>query len=269
MFNNPLAYTDPSGYFGITSAYVGIPTAYQATFNLGRLRISFSFNLRTRRFSIGIPIGFGKLPVFGPTASTGGLSGALGGGGGIGNCFADAGCSATSGVFYLDERDKKYQRKPDSIEPSGWDAAEITVYTRERPDSGQLRELQRAPLEISLAPVLLVGGGELVLARAGVAVVAGGAARGAFDVAKAGGRHAGFLKNYAGRTPAEIQNGIASIEKRIAEHQSWIANPQSKIPNFGSLDPRQQAALINSKWPSDIARQQEQLDILRGLLGGN
>lgn len=97
----------------------------------------------------------------------------------------------------------------------------------------------------------------------------GQAAKSAFEIAKAGGKHAGFLKNYVGRTPAEIQKGIASIEKQIAEHRSWISNPQSKIPNFGSLDPRQQAALINSKWPSDIARQQEQLDVLRGLLGGN
>ena len=32
------------------------------------------------------------------------------------------------------------------------------------------------------------------------------------------------------------------------------------------LDPRQQAALIDSKRPGDIARQQEQLDILRGIL---
>lgn len=76
------------------------------------------------------------------------------------------------------------------------------------------------------------------------------------------------MKAYLGRTPAEIQKGIASPEKQIAEHRSWIANPQSKIPNFGSLDPRQQAALINSKWPADIARQQEQLDILRGILSG-
>ena len=96
-----------------------------------------------------------------------------------------------------------------------------------------------------------------------------GVGRSAFDIAKAGGKHAGFFKNYAGRAPAEIEKGIASIEKQIAEHQSWISNPQSKIPNFGSLDPRQQEALINRKWPSDIARQQEQLDILRGLLGGN
>jgi YD repeat-containing protein len=76
----------------------------------------------------------------------------------------------------------------------------------------------------------------------------------------------GFLRNYMGRSPAEIRNAIASIERQTAEHRSWIANPESKIPNFRALDPRQQAALINNKWPGDIARQQEQVDILRGLL---
>lgn len=93
------------------------------------------------------------------------------------------------------------------------------------------------------------------------------AAKSAFDVAKAGGKHAGFLENYAGRTSAEINRAIASIEKEIAKHESWIANPKSKIPGFESLDPRQQAALLNNKWPTDIARQREQIAILRGLLG--
>jgi hypothetical protein len=97
------------------------------------------------------------------------------------------------------------------------------------------------------------------------------AARGAgdaFKIAQAGGKHAGFLKNYAGRSAAEIQRGITSIEKQIAEHQAKIANPEKFIEGWSKLDPRQQQALVNNKWPSDIQRQSEQLEILRGLLGG-
>jgi hypothetical protein len=45
-----------------------------------------------------------------------------------------------------------------------------------------------------------------------------------------------------------------------------IANPEKHIPNWKSLDPRQQKALIDKKWPSDIQRQTEQLEILEGLL---
>lgn len=97
------------------------------------------------------------------------------------------------------------------------------------------------------------------------------AARGAgdaFKIAQAGGKHAGFLKNYAGRSAGEIQRGITSLEKQIAEHQTKIANPEKFMEGWSKLDPRQQQALVNSKWPSDIQRQSEQLEILRGLLGG-
>jgi hypothetical protein len=82
-----------------------------------------------------------------------------------------------------------------------------------------------------------------------------------------GGKHAGFLRNYLGRSTPEIERGISSIEKQIAEHQAKIRNPAAYIDDWANLDPRQQQALLTSKWPGDIARQQEQLDILRGILG--
>jgi hypothetical protein len=41
-------------------------------------------------------------------------------------------------------------------------------------------------------------------------------------------------QNYMGRTPAEIQRAIASLQRRIVEHRAWIANLKSKIPNFRS-----------------------------------
>ena len=92
-------------------------------------------------------------------------------------------------------------------------------------------------------------------------------AGGAYGTALSGGRHAGFLANYAGKPTAQIERGINSIEKQVAAHQAKIANPGRYIDEWASLDPRQQQALVNSKWPGDIARQQEQLDILRGILG--
>ena len=96
----------------------------------------------------------------------------------------------------------------------------------------------------------------------------GVAPKSAFEIAQGGGKHAGFLKNYAGKPPSQIQKGINSLKKQIAEHQDKIANPSKHIPGFNKLDSRQQQALLNQKWPSDIARQQEQLGILEGLLGG-
>lgn len=98
--------------------------------------------------------------------------------------------------------------------------------------------------------------------------VAAKAAGDAYDVAAAGGKHAGFLKNYAGRSPQEVDRGIRSIQREIADHQAAIRDPRTKIPNFDELDPRQQVALLTKKWPSDIARQQEQLAILQRLRSG-
>lgn len=88
----------------------------------------------------------------------------------------------------------------------------------------------------------------------------------AFEIAQEGGKHAGFLKNYLGKPASQLQKGIKSLEKEIADHLDKIANPKKHIPNWDCLDPRQQQALINSKWPGDIARQREQLEILQGLL---
>lgn len=85
--------------------------------------------------------------------------------------------------------------------------------------------------------------------------------------ALSGGRHAGSLKNYSSRSTPEIERGITSIEKQIAEHRAKIENPVAHIEDWATLDPRQQQALLPSKWPNDIARQQKQLDNLRGILG--
>ena len=86
------------------------------------------------------------------------------------------------------------------------------------------------------------------------------------DAAAAMEKHSGFRRVYAERSPAEIKKGISSLERQIAEHESKIANPERHIPGWSSLDPRQQRALIEKKWPSDIARQAEQRDILKSLL---
>ena len=87
-----------------------------------------------------------------------------------------------------------------------------------------------------------------------------------FEIAKNGGKHNGFYKQYIGKTKSEIEKGIKSIQKQIDEHIDKIINPEKHIPDFKKLDPRQQDALINKKWPSDIQRQMEQKRILEGIL---
>jgi hypothetical protein len=87
-----------------------------------------------------------------------------------------------------------------------------------------------------------------------------------FEAAKNGGKHAGFYNNYKDKDERQICRGIASIEEQIAEHEDKIKNPEKYISDFANLDPRQQKALIERKWPSDIARQKEQKAILEGIL---
>ncbi len=88
----------------------------------------------------------------------------------------------------------------------------------------------------------------------------------AFRIAKEGGRHAGFLNNNVSRSIEELRKGIAKLEKQISQHQSKIDNPSSYIKDWADLDPRQQQALIEKKWPSDIKRQTEQRDILKQIV---
>ncbi|MCY1074176.1 hypothetical protein OV287_06730 [Archangium sp. miwbw1] len=112
----------------------------------------------------------------------------------------------------------------------------------------------------------------IALAPGAVAMTAHGSGgngatpRSALEIAESGGKHAGFLRNYEGKSPDELRKGIASLQKQIELHKDKIANPDKHIPNWSSLEPRQRDALTQKKWPSDINRQTEQLEILEGLL---
>jgi RHS repeat-associated protein len=92
-----------------------------------------------------------------------------------------------------------------------------------------------------------------------------GAVKGAYEIALEGGRHAGFLRNYLGKSAAELERGIGSLERQIATHLDKIKSPGKYIEGFDKLDPRQQRALVNEKWLSDVQRQREQLEILKRL----
>jgi hypothetical protein len=87
-----------------------------------------------------------------------------------------------------------------------------------------------------------------------------------YEIAKAGGRHAAFYQAYRQRRAEEIRRGIRSLTRQIEAHLTKISEPERYIAGFAQLDPRQQRALIQSKWPADIQRLQEQHAILQGIL---
>jgi len=93
----------------------------------------------------------------------------------------------------------------------------------------------------------------------------------AFNIAKNGGRHGGFYKNNLTLSKKQLQKGINKIQRQIDEHTALIKNPQEMMKklnkgDFKSLDPREQKALLEKKWPGDIQRQREQQNILKGIL---
>ena len=93
----------------------------------------------------------------------------------------------------------------------------------------------------------------------------------AYNTAKNGGKHSGFYRNYVGKPTEQIQKGIKKIQRQIEEHQNLIRDPKKYLSEYGkgdwdTLDPRQQKALVTKKWPSDIQRQREQQNILKGIL---
>ena len=95
--------------------------------------------------------------------------------------------------------------------------------------------------------------------------VADDAGRGAFQVAKEGGRHSGLLKEYAGRNTREIQKAVRGFERQVAAHKQKIANPAKFAEKWKSMSAKEQQGLLR-KWQKDLQRNQELADVMKGLL---
>ncbi len=135
-------------------------------------------------------------------------------------------------------------------------------------------------LYIVLSMCLLMAGAEtFAVEKSGVSVgdaaktsASLAAAKGvgnAYKIAQAGGKHAGFLKNYASRSPAEISKAIKSMQsgkQGINVHLDKIANPTKYVPNWNTLRSGHQQSLING-WQNTVTKHTEQIQILRTLLG--
>jgi hypothetical protein len=118
---------------------------------------------------------------------------------------------------------------------------------------------------IATAPLVAEG----LLGNMGSQAVKGGMS--AYETALAGGKHTGWLQNMIERTTPQLQKGITSMERNILEHQNLISDPAKYLEQYGKgnwnlLDPRQQQYLLNVKWPGDIQRAKEQINILQGIL---
>lgn len=86
----------------------------------------------------------------------------------------------------------------------------------------------------------------------------------AYDEAKAGGKHVGFLKERLGYTDAQLIRAERSAVQAADDHRRWINDPFDKLPS-DYPDVKVQH-LRERKWPADLERISEQLDILRRIL---
>jgi len=87
-----------------------------------------------------------------------------------------------------------------------------------------------------------------------------------YEVAKAGGKYSGWLKQQRILPVHLLEKAIRSFEKLIAEHESWLEDPARKIPDFYFLHPNQQKHLLEKHWPDDIQRNRDYVTILKGVL---
>lgn len=117
----------------------------------------------------------------------------------------------------------------------------------------------------------VIGPGKFKIAAKAAKETLSNGLKSAYEIAKNGGKHASTYKKYSQTPTKEIEKGIRSLEKQVKEHSDLIKNPSETMKRLGkgdwdSLDPRQQKALLEKKWPGDIQRQKETIEIFKGIL---
>lgn len=87
----------------------------------------------------------------------------------------------------------------------------------------------------------------------------------AYEIARVGGRHAGLLRTYQGKSTAEIQRAVRSYERQAELHQQKMRSPEQCVEGWGINHPRVQRGLLRH-WQEDMVRNQELAEVMRGLL---
>jgi hypothetical protein len=87
----------------------------------------------------------------------------------------------------------------------------------------------------------------------------------AYEVAKQGGRHAGLLRTYQGKSVEEIQRALRSYERQAELHRQKINSPDTFVQDWVRKSHRAQQGLLRH-WQQDMTRNQELADVMRGIL---
>lgn len=87
----------------------------------------------------------------------------------------------------------------------------------------------------------------------------------AYEVAKQGGRHAGLLRIYQGKSVEEIQRVLRSYERQAALHRQKMSSPETFVQDWVRKSLRAQQGLLRH-WQQDMIRHQQLADVMRGIL---
>jgi len=90
-------------------------------------------------------------------------------------------------------------------------------------------------------------------------------AKGAYEIAKAGGRHAGLLRTYRRKSITEIQRALRSYEKQVELHRQKVSSPENFVKDWGKQSSRTQQGLLRH-WQEDLIRNRELAEVMQGIL---
>ncbi|HJY84888.1 MAG TPA: hypothetical protein VKK81_27875 [Candidatus Binatia bacterium] len=90
-------------------------------------------------------------------------------------------------------------------------------------------------------------------------------AKSAYEIAKAGGRHAGLLRTYRRKSITEIQRALRSYEKQVELHRRKVSSPENFVKDWEKKSSRTQQGLLRH-WQEDLIRNRELAEVMRGIL---
>lgn len=88
---------------------------------------------------------------------------------------------------------------------------------------------------------------------------------GAYETAKAGGKHSGTLKNYQGRSTEQIIKALRGYEKQVELHKQKLADPAKYAADWYTISELGRQGLLKH-WRQDLERNAELADVMRGIL---
>ena len=87
----------------------------------------------------------------------------------------------------------------------------------------------------------------------------------AYEAAKAGGKHAGFLPKYRGMSRRALEKSIRSHQKQIDKHLEKVANPSKYWAEWNTFDASRQQRVIKN-WQQEITSFSEHIEIAQDIL---